>query len=160
NTAAGASALALNTTGNQNTGVGQAALYNNTSGQFNTAAGLNALSSNTDGDSNTAVGHGTLRNSTTGSNNIGLGINAGFNSTTSSNNIYIGNTGVADESSTIRIGTQGTQNATFIAGISGTAVAGDAVVVGSTGQIGIVVSSARFKRDVRDMGTTSAALMK
>src|SRR5262249_36799224 len=160
NTATGASALALNTTGNQNTGVGQAALHNNTSGGFNTAAGLNALSSNTVGNSNTAVGHGHVRNSNTGSNNIGLGANGGFNSTTGSNNIDIGNTGVAAESGTIRIGSQGTQTKTFLAGIFSSMVTGDAVVVSSTGQLGIVMSSARYKRDIRAMGSSSEELMK
>ena len=46
---------------------------------------------------------------TTGSNNIALGYQAGFSLTTGSNNIDIGNLGVAAESKTIRIGTQGTQ---------------------------------------------------
>jgi len=35
-----------------------------------------------------------------------------------------------------------------------------AVVVSNTGQLGIVVSSARYKRDIRDMGSSSEALMK
>jgi hypothetical protein len=39
-------------------------------------------------------------------------------------------------------------------------VTGDAVVVSNTGQLGIVVSSARYKRDVRDMGSSSNAMMK
>jgi hypothetical protein len=37
---------------------------------------------------------------------------------------------------------------------------GDAVVVSNSGQLGIVVSSARYKRDVRNMGRASEALMK
>jgi trimeric autotransporter adhesin len=53
-----------------------------------------------------------------------LGDNAGFNLTTGSNNIEIGNKGVAGEANTIRIGKQGTQTATYIAGISGATVAG------------------------------------
>ena len=57
----------------------------------------------------------------------------------------IGNAGVAAEANTIRIGIQGTQTAAFIAGINGTLVTGDAVMVSSTGQLGIVKSSARFK---------------
>jgi len=39
-------------------------------------------------------------------------------------------------------------------------VTGDAVVVSNTGQLGIVMSSARYKRDIRDMGSSSEALMK
>ena len=73
---------------------------------------------------NTANGHGALSSNTTGSNNIALGIGAGDDLTTGSNNIDIGNAGVAAESNTIRIGTPGTQTATFIAGISGTPVGG------------------------------------
>ena len=37
---------------------------------------------------------------------------------------------------------------------------GNAVVVNSSGKLGIVMSSARFKRDIHDMGSSSAALMK
>jgi hypothetical protein len=39
-------------------------------------------------------------------------------------------------------------------------VTGDAVLVSSTGQLGIVVSSARYKHDIHDMGNASDALMK
>jgi len=65
--------------------------------------------------------------------------------------------GAAAESNAIRIGTQGTQTATFIAGVSGTAAA---VEVSSSGQLGIVMFSARYKRDIRDMGAASTALLK
>jgi hypothetical protein len=34
------------------------------------------------------------------------------------------------------------------------------VVVSNSGQLGIVMSSARYKRDIRDMGSSSEALMK
>ena len=102
-----------------------------------------------------------MLNNTTGSNNIALGYLAGSNLTTGSNNIDIGNQGVAAESNTIRIGTQGTQTATFIAGISGVGVTGGAPVeVTSAGQLGIVMSSARYKHDIRDMGEKSSALLK
>ena len=49
-----------------------------------------------------------LLNNTTGGDNIAVGANAGINLTTGNNNIDIGNKGVAAESSTSRIGTQGT----------------------------------------------------
>jgi hypothetical protein len=87
-------------------------------------------------------------------------LNAGFNLTTGSNNIDIGSAGVTAESKTIRVGTPGTHTATFIAGISSSAVTGNPVVVSSTGKLGIVMSSARFKRDIRDMGKASADLLK
>jgi Chaperone of endosialidase len=101
-----------------------------------------------------------LGNNTTGGTNIGVGYKAGFNLTTGSNNIEIGSLGLAAESKTIRIGTQGTQTATYIAGVFASSVAGSAVVVSNTGKLGIVTSSARFKRDIHDMGGSSSGLMK
>jgi hypothetical protein len=81
--------------------------------------------------------------------------------TTGNSNIDVGNVGKAGDANKIRIGTQGTQNGTFIAGISGVSVTGAAPVeVSSTGQLGIVMSSARYKRDIRDMGAGSGALLK
>jgi len=130
----------LNTTGVNNT----AALQNNATGTDNTATGVDALSANT------------------GSTNIGIGTNAGENLTTGDNNIDIGNEGVAAESNTIRIGTQGTQTDTFITGIFGSSKIKKAceVVVETTGLLGCVKSSARYKRDIRDMGDASDKLMK
>src|SRR5208282_4747009 len=95
-----------------------------------------------------------------GSNNVSLGYLAGSNLTTGSNNIDIGNAGAGAESNTIRIGTQGTQTATYAAGISGVGVTGAAVEVSSTGQLGIVMSSARYKHDIHDMGGKSSAVLK
>jgi hypothetical protein len=160
NTASGAGALFSNTTGFNNTASGDGALNRNTTGSNNTASGFNALVANTTGNENTASGRAALVNNTTGSNNIGVGFRAGFNLTTGSNNIELGNEGVGGESGTIRIGTQGTQTKTFVGGIFGSTVTGDAVVVSNSGQLGIVMSSARYKRDIRDMGNSSDALMK
>jgi hypothetical protein len=47
--------------------------------------------------------------------------------------------GVAADSNTIRVGTA--QTKTFIAGINAISVSGSAVMVSSTGQLGVVVSS-------------------
>src|SRR5262249_33154613 len=99
-----------------------------------------------------------LAHNTTGNYNIAVGASAGSNITTGSSNIEIGNAGAAGDTSTIRIGTS--QTATYIAGISGRAVTGADVVVDGMGKLGVVASSARYKRDIRDMGTTSNALMK
>jgi hypothetical protein len=96
----------------------------------------------------------------TGSNNIGLGSNAGINLTTGRNNIDIGNAGVAGESGRIRIGTAGTQTASFIAGISGVAVPGGVgVIVGNNGRLGTVVSSERFKDAIKPMDKASEAIL-
>src|SRR5260370_9791630 len=89
-----------------------------------------------------------------------MAANGGLKLTTGSNNIDIGTAGVKAESKTIRIGTEGTQTATYIAGISGAVVVGSDVVVAANGRLGIVMSSARFKRDISDMGGTTSGLMK
>jgi endosialidase-like protein len=158
-TAFGEAALQSNTTGLDDSAFGYVALSSNTTGSFNTANGAGALQFNTMGDGNTASGISALEFSTTGSSNIGLGFEAGNNITTGSNNIDIGNTGL-NESNTIRIGTQGTQRKTFIAGISGSGVTGSVVEVTSNGKLGVVLSSARYKRNIRDMGNVSTRLMK
>jgi endosialidase-like protein len=58
----------------------------------------------------------------------------------------------------VRIGEQGTQTATFIAGISGATVTGTAVVVDGNGQLGVAPSSARFKEAIKSMDNASEAL--
>jgi hypothetical protein len=90
-----------------------------------------------------------------------LGASAGGNLTTGENNIDIGDGGIAGESNAIRIGTVGTQNATFIAGIRGVAVGGGVgVVVGTNGQLGTAVaSSERFKDEIKPMGKASEAIL-
>jgi hypothetical protein len=166
NTASGAFALEENTTGGDNTASGVAILISNTTGFFNTGSGANALSSNTTGAENTASGFYALGKNFAGSLNIGLGVDAGNNIVAGSNNIEIWATPfpeflpIGDGSNTIRVGINGVQKKTFIAGISGTTVSGADVVVSSTGQLGIATSSARYKRDIHDMGGASAGLMK
>ena len=144
-----------------NTASGYQALFGNTTGANNTAHGLVALANNTTGRNNTACGSAALIKNTTGSNNIALGSNAGQNLTTGSNNINIGTNvlGAAGEANTIRIGKQGTQKATFIAGIFGTAVSGSTVVVNSSGKLGVAVSSASFKEAIKPMDKVSEAIL-
>jgi uncharacterized coiled-coil protein SlyX len=159
NTATGSDALFSNTTGFGNTANGPSALLNNTTGFGNTANGPGALLNNTTGNNNTADGLAALAGNTTGSSNIALGIAAGNALTTGSNNIDIGNIGVAAEANAIRIGTQGTQTTTFIAGISGTALGGGvAVRVNANGQLGTVGSAARFKQNIKAMDKASEAI--
>ena len=68
--------------------------------------------------------------------------------------------GVAGESSNIRIGTKGSQTNTFIVGISGVAVAGGVgVVVDTNGHLGTVVSSKRFKEEIKPMDKASEAIL-
>jgi hypothetical protein len=98
----------LNTTGAVNTAQGNSALFNNSTGKRNVAVGINALFDNTVGYSNTAIGAYAGRR------------------ITGNDNIAVANIGVAGESQTMRLGTQGSAGVinsgvtrTFIAGISG-----------------------------------------
>ena len=161
NTAIGDSTLFSNTDGTENTTVGYWAFVNNTTGNANVAIGSLALHVNFTGGGNTAVGRGALFDNQSGNYNIALGYAAG-DRTTGSNNIVIGDIGVAGESNTIRIGGGGfggPQTAAFIAGISGTAVVGDPVVVDGNGQLGTVASSARFKKKIKPMDKASEAIL-
>jgi hypothetical protein len=122
--------------------------------------GAFALNQNTTGSNNTAEGNSALNKNTTGANNIALGANAGANLTTGSNNIDIGAPGVASEAGKIRIGKSSTATGTFIAGISGKTVAsGVGVIVNSSGQLGTILSSARFKEAIKPMDTASEAIL-
>jgi hypothetical protein len=124
--------------------------------------GVYSLYSNTTGSGNIALGYGALQNNSTGNSNIGIGSDAGFYLTTGNGNIDIGNYGVAGESGAIRIGSAGSQFATYIAGISGvkTGLAGSAVVVDANGQLGTISSSRRYKEDIQPMGDASARLLQ
>jgi hypothetical protein len=177
NTAAGDAALVNNTTGFDNTAIGFQSLFSNTgyyntangsdallyntTGSSNTASGAAALVNNTTGNNNTASGDAALVNNTIGNSNIGLGYQAGYNVTTGSNNIEIGSQGASVDDSTIRIGTQGTQRATYIAGIYGTPMTGGQavnMVVSGSGQLGVRPSSARYKRDIQPLDERSQGL--
>jgi Chaperone of endosialidase len=161
NTADGIGALRTNTSGSSNVAMGNNPLFSNTVGQDNVAIGSSALFSNTTGVDNTAVGQGALGFNDSGSFNIALGIAAGGRLTKGDNNIDIGNSGKAGDAETIRIGTNNRQKNTYIAGISGVTVAGGAeVIIDSSGHLGTVQSSARFKDDIKPMDQASEAVLK
>jgi hypothetical protein len=166
NTATGFGALSLNTVGNSNTATGYEALEDNISGggntatghealfrnlgSDNTAVGDGALSSNTTAGGNTAIGGDALASNTIGNSNVALGVAAGFHATTGSNNVYIGvgMQGVAGES-----------NACYIASIFGqTSASGAAVSINSSGKLGTITSSRRFKDDIKLMDKASEAV--
>src|SRR5205085_12330821 len=67
--------------------------------------------------------------------------------------------GSATESNVTRLGN--TQTSAFIAGVYGVTVSsGLAVFINSSGQLGTVSSSARYKDDIRDMGNQSQRLQQ
>jgi hypothetical protein len=125
----------------------QRALFNNTTGSGNTAIGVNALVGNTTGNNNIGIGSGAA-----------TAVSGG-----NSNNIHIGNAGSGTDSGTIRIGNSATHASFFAAGVRGVTTANNdaiPVVIDSSGQLGTVTSSRRFKEDIQDMGDASRGLMR
>jgi len=160
NTAVGYNTLGTNTVGEGNVAIGADALISSTAGSSNVAVGNGTLDFNTTGSENTAVGVAALQANTSGNGNIALGKLAGANLTTGKNNIDIGNQGVAGESGTLRIGAQRNQNRAFMAGISGATVAGGVgVIIDTNGHLGTVVSSERFKDEIKPMDKASEAIL-
>ncbi len=161
NTGVGLVALDSISTGQFNTAVGSFALPSATTQSYNTALGDLALFAlNSAAERNVAVGTGALMDLSSGDRNVAIGQFAGFNNSSGSDNIYVGNMAPGAEGGTIRIGIQGTQGATFIAGINGaTSASGVPVFVNSDGQLGTATSSLRFKDDVEAMGEASDGLM-
>ena len=158
NTANGVSALYYNNGGSSNTANGYNALYNSLSGIANTANGAYALYGNNAGNYNTAEGYGALMGNYGGNNNIAIGYTAGTNIFSGNNNIDIGNAGGMGDNNIIRIGFG--QSGTFIAGISSATVSGGAAVyVNSSGQLGVLTSSERFKQDIQSMGDASDLIL-
>jgi hypothetical protein len=157
NTASGIGALGRNTNGDLNTATGSRALLTNTTGSYNTATGARALENNITGSQNTAIGDRALEHST-GNGNIAVGVGAGVTLTTGNRNIYVGHPGASKESKTMRLGS--VQTKTFIAGVATTPVSGTNVVIDANGQLGTLLSSARYKRNIDPMGARSEGLLK
>jgi len=163
NTAVGFEALFNNTQGSSNTAIGSGALQANEAVNFNVAIGFEALHLNATGGGCTAVGTRALRNQGLGTANIALGVDAGSNVTNGDDNIYIGSIGPATpgiESNTIRIG-KGFEQRTFIAGINGATLgAASAVQVDANGQLGTILSSRRFKKEIKPIRKGSEAILR
>ena len=64
------------------------------------------------------------------------------------------------DAGTIRIGAPSTQSKAFVAGIYGTPLTGSAVYVTSSGQLGVLGSSERFKTDIAPMPELSDKLKR
>ena len=150
NTAIGFEALSSNTDGSFNTAVGRNALMGNTLATFNTAIGQDSLLFATIGGGNTGVGYGALSSTTTGSTNTALGYYAGWSVTEANNVICIGSLGA------------NVSNSTWISNVWGvTTQSGNTapVVVSDGGQLGVVASSERFKKDIAGMKDASSVLL-
>jgi uncharacterized coiled-coil protein SlyX len=166
NTAIGAGTLLANTA-DENTATGAGALLSNTTANGNTANGASALASNTEGNGNTAIGDSALTNNTTGGDNTAIGDFALANNTTGTLNTALGNSagnGVNTANNVICIGTNGADlsNSCFIGQIFGQPVdpaTGTAVFVDTNGKLGTMVSSRRFKHDIKPMDKSSEAIL-
>jgi Chaperone of endosialidase len=144
NTATGAGALVSSTIASQSTANGAFALFNDTTGTSNTAIGNVTLYTNTTGNFNTAVGNGALSYST-GSSNTALGSGAGDNIFTANNVICIGQ------------GAQGqdVSDSCYIGNIWNQPGGSQAVYVNSDGKLGALVSSRRFKDEIKPIEQAS-----
>jgi hypothetical protein len=145
--------------------IGARVANNSASGTDNSVL-IGASTVQTPGSFVTAIG-GHAGTSCTGSDNIFIGYQSAVNyAGTENSNIIIGNGGTAAENNVIRIGTQGSstaqQNTCYIAGITGVTVSNSAAVLidTTTGQLGTVVSSLRYKSHVQDMDSYSQEIMK
>ena len=165
NTAVGTDALAFNDSGNNNNAVGAFALFHNVTGNFNNAHGDNALTTLVGagalftGSGNNAFGDSALDTLVDGDGNTALGDFAGDGLVTGERNTYVGSgIIVGDENDTIRIGNPNSAQC-FIAGIIGAGPFSSTVTIDPvTGQLGELVSSERFKKDIDAMNKASEAI--
>jgi len=155
NTAVGSGALRNNSTGAGNAAVGSNAGFALTTGTESVFVGQESGDSVTTGQRSVMVGFSAGSALTTGSDNICIGHLAGSGLTVANNNnIDIGNSATAGDVAIIRIGTNATHVKNFQGGIRGrTTDAADAipVLISSTGQLGTVSSSIKYKENVVDL---------
>ena len=172
NTAVGSGALENNLDASANTAVGYNALHSQVSGDvfevvpqlgINTAVGFEALANLTgtatgQNAANTALGYQALSALTDGYSNVAIGAQAGASSigtslTSGSNNIFIG--AFQGPATTAESGH------TYIDNINSTTVTDDPVYVDlSTGLLGHLSSSRRYKEDIKAMNNASEALYR
>ena len=173
NTAVGSGALESNVDGSGNTAVGYNALHSQVSGDvaegvpqlaINTAVGFEALANLTgiatggQNAANTALGYQALSALTDGYSNVAIGAQAGAtffgtSLTSGSNNIFIG--AFEGPASATESGH------TYIGNIDSTTVTDDPVYVDlSTGLLGHLSSSRRYKEDIKPMNNASEALYR
>ena len=161
NTAIGAVALLNNINGDSNTAVGVQALQNNTDGVLNTAVGVLTLQSNI-GDRNTAAGGFAMFHNTTGGYNTAIGRQALAFTTTGNFNIGVGNdsgSGISTADDVICIGAgipgANVSHSCYIGNIWQQSGGSQAVYVNSIGKLGQLVSSRRFKDNIKPMAHAS-----
>lgn len=146
--------------GDNNIAIGYNCLNAGTTCEGNTIIGNQALTISTGAFNNTAVGYSALNGLLNGQYNIAIGYNAGNGlGANESNNIFIGydSGGGVNGRIAIGFGSGGPYTTCFIDAIFGKTVGGSGipVVVDNGGQLGTVVSSIRFKENVKDIQDSS-----
>jgi hypothetical protein len=161
-----------------NVAVGYQALFAGGNNQINTAIGSLALSQNSAGYANTAVGHQALYTYTSGNYNNAFGNQSGYGGVSGSRNVFFGtgtgtsytgsessNTligqnvgGIQGENHAIHIGDAGggdVSTTCYIGAIAGVTVISTAAVLvnTSTNQLGTVISSERYKDNIKDISS-------
>lgn len=162
----GGRALTSVTNSIENIAIGNDALLNTdgTTGQ-NIGIGISAGSTIVDGYANVAIGKSSL-GTVSGTWGISIGHQSGINlTTTDSSNIHINSLGASGDNNTLKIGESTGSgdrqlNKAFISGINGITVTGTAVLVSASDQLGVAVSSARFKDNIEDMNDASSNILK
>jgi hypothetical protein len=160
NTALGIATMLANR-GNDNTAVGWEAGYLNLTGTSNVAVGIGSLSGTFGSSRNVVLGADAQNDYFDANDNIVVGFEA--HGLANDHNILVGSVGFTNDIGTMRIGDSFFSDiaGTYIAGISGAPLThGTAVAVGITGdgQLGVSVSSARFKEAIKPMGQASEAI--
>jgi len=166
-------ALGIIRNASQNVAVGQSALQmiGTQAGQTgNVAIGYNCGSqvNRSTSANNVLIGSQVSSGAGVGNSNILIGFNNGNNfGGNESNNIQLNaqSTSSIGDENTLRIGDgtgAGTQqlNMAFISGINGISVVGSAVLVSGSDQLGIAVSSRKYKENIQDMDDISSNIMK
>jgi hypothetical protein len=148
NTATGRSALDSNN-GADNTATGAYALSGNSTGKRNTATGAYALQASATASNNTAIGWHALQ-SNTGPGNVGVGSQAGQRLSTGNGNVCLG---------AFVFGNAGESNTTRIRNVYSSVASDRAVYVTADNKIGTLVSSRRFKEEIKPMDKASEAIL-
>jgi Chaperone of endosialidase len=172
-TAGGCDALSLLIIGAGNTAFGWRSLFLDTTGSFNTGVGGGALALN-NGDSNTAVGAAALLLNTTGGENVAVGTDALVFCFSGSSNVAIGDeagNGIISGSDIIAIGAGVSgvssvfgevSNSCYIGSAFGQTVdpgTGAPLLIDADGKLGTLLSSARYKKDIKPMDQASEVLL-
>ena len=178
NTAIGAAAFFNNTTSANNVAVGDSALtaFNGTTAGdgANTALGSIAFNALTSGQENVAVGRRALEFLTSGNNNVAMGWRSGDSLTTGDGNTFIGDQAGRNEGPDVddviclgspgdTDGGQATPNRAYIGNVHGVTPGSggvQTVIIDNDGQLGSMVSSRRFKKDIKPMDQASEAILK